>query len=99
MQPAKNSVQVCGLITPKATMIRSMGRSRKCVNVGTDSARGFYRSGVNFIHTRWVNALSRGLSVKDLSAAAALLGDIEARLRQRTDLAGEWGVILISGQN
>ena len=40
------------------------------------------------IQTRWVNALSRDLSVKDLSAAVALLRGIELRLLQRTDLAG-----------
>jgi DNA-binding MarR family transcriptional regulator len=43
---------------------------------------------ISEIQTRWVNGLSRGLSAKDLGAAAALLRDIEARLLQRTDLAG-----------
>jgi DNA-binding MarR family transcriptional regulator len=39
------------------------------------------------IQTRWVNSVGRGLSVKDLSAALALLRDIEERLQQRTDFA------------
>ena len=43
---------------------------------------------ISKIQTRWVNGLSRDLSVKDLSAAATLLRDIEARLLQRTGLAG-----------
>jgi DNA-binding MarR family transcriptional regulator len=43
---------------------------------------------ISKIQTRWVNGLSRGLRVEDLSAAAALLRDIEARLLQQTNLAG-----------
>ena len=39
------------------------------------------------IQTQWVNSVSRGLSAQDLSAAVALLHDIEVRLQQQTDFA------------
>ena len=40
-KPAKNNVQVVGRVVPSAMMRNSIGKSRKCVNVGTNSPRTF----------------------------------------------------------
>ena len=42
---------------------------------------------ISRIQARWVNELSRGLTVKELRNAVALLRDIDGRLRQRPDAA------------
>jgi len=33
--PTRKSVQVSALVAPRATITKKIGRSRKCVNVGT----------------------------------------------------------------
>lgn len=33
--PTRNSVQVSALVAPRDTITKKIGRSRKCVNVGT----------------------------------------------------------------
>ncbi len=40
---------------------------------------------ISQIQVRWANSVSRGLSVKELNVAVALLRDIEVRLQQPTD--------------
>ncbi len=50
----------------------------------TEAGRRKYEQ-ISKIQARWVNSVSRDLDVKELSAAVALLRDIEVQLQQRTD--------------
>src|SRR5262245_43345709 len=45
-KPTTKNVQVLGLSVPRPTITKRIGRSRKCVKVGTPSARAFSSSAV-----------------------------------------------------
>ena len=46
-EPIKNMLHEFGLSVPKVMIKNNIGKSRKCVNVGTLSACAFCNSGVN----------------------------------------------------